>query len=151
MVFVIYGLVVPRLILGSFGSEVNGLVSSITQFLGFISLLEGGLGAVVLAELYKPIEDNDYIKIKGILYSCQHFFKSLAIFFVIYTVVLSAVYSLAIRKRFEITFTISLIIILSLTTIAQYLFSITIRLYLQADQKIYIINHYNLSIIFLFR
>ena len=40
----------------NFGSEINGLVSSITQFLSFISLLEGGLGAVVLAELYLPIE-----------------------------------------------------------------------------------------------
>lgn len=69
----IYGLVVPRLILGSFGSELNGMVSSITQFLSFISLLEGGLGAVVLAELYTPIEENDDNRIKGILYSCQSF------------------------------------------------------------------------------
>ena len=45
-VHIIYGLVVPRIILGSFGSNVNGLVSSINQFLSFITLLEGGLGAV---------------------------------------------------------------------------------------------------------
>ena len=53
------GLILPKLILGAFGSEVNGLVSSITQFLSFISLLEGGLGAVVLAELYGPIEKKE--------------------------------------------------------------------------------------------
>ena len=62
---IIQGLVLPRLILGAFGSEINGLVSSITQFLSFISLLEGGLGAVVLAELYGPIEKRTTRKYRG--------------------------------------------------------------------------------------
>ena len=53
---IIQGLILPRLILYTFGSENNGLISSINNLLGFISLLEGGLGAVVLAELYGPIE-----------------------------------------------------------------------------------------------
>ena len=33
--------VIPKIILNYFGSNVNGLVSSITQFLGYISLVEG--------------------------------------------------------------------------------------------------------------
>ena len=136
----IYGLIVPRLILGSFGSELNGMVSSITQFLSFISLLEGGLGAVVLAELYMPIEEKDDNRIKGILYSCQKFFSKLAVFFIIYTLILAVGYSYSVRNKYSITFTITLVFILSLTILAQYLFSITYKLYLQADQKIYITN-----------
>ena len=78
----VQGLILPRLILTYFGSEVNGLVSSVTQFLGFISLLEGGLGAVVLAELYRPIEEWDDKKISRILEACQAFFNHLAIAFI---------------------------------------------------------------------
>ena len=37
---IICGFILPRLILNAFGSEVNGLVNSITQFLGVISFLE---------------------------------------------------------------------------------------------------------------
>jgi O-antigen/teichoic acid export membrane protein len=136
-----YGLVVPRLILGSFGSDVNGLVSSVTQFLSFISLLEGGLGAVVLAELYSPIEEKDHSRIKGILYSCQKFFSKLAVFFVIYTIILAIAYSVSMKEQYDFKFISSLILILSLTTLARYLFSITYKLYLQADQKIYIVNY----------
>lgn len=141
VVHIIYGLVVPRLILGCFGSDVNGLVSSITQFLSFISLFEGGLGAVVLAELYSPIEINDKERIKSILYSCQRFFNKLGILFIIYTTILAIIYSISVKDQFDIVFIISLVYILSLTTIAQYMFSITYKLYLQANQKIYITNY----------
>ena len=41
MVTIISGFIIPRLILKTFGSEVNGLVSSLNQFLGYITLLEG--------------------------------------------------------------------------------------------------------------
>ena len=36
----ICGFVVPKLIITNFSSNVNGLISSITQFLAYISLLE---------------------------------------------------------------------------------------------------------------
>lgn len=138
---IVYGFVVPRLILGGFGSDVNGLVSSITQFLSFISLLEGGLGAVVLSELYSPIEEKNQKLIKGILYSCQNIFTKLGLVFVAYTTILALVYAFVIRDTYKPLFTVSLIFILSLTTFAQYMFSITYKLFLQADQKIYICNY----------
>ena len=55
VVSVICGFILPRLILESFGSDVNGLVNSITQFLGVITLLDLGVGAVVQSALYKPL------------------------------------------------------------------------------------------------
>ena len=37
---IVYGFIVPVMIIKKFGSEVNGLISSIAQFLAYISLLE---------------------------------------------------------------------------------------------------------------
>ena len=45
-VVVIYGFIVPQIIISNFGSSVNGLISSITQFLAYITLLESGFGPV---------------------------------------------------------------------------------------------------------
>ncbi len=137
---IIQGLVLPRLILGAFGSEINGLVSSITQFLSFISLLEGGLGAVVLAELYGPIEKKDDEKIQGILGACQSFFSKLTLVFLIYTIVVAFFYPRYIDTSLSKGAVSVLVLILSMTTVAQYLFSITYRLLLQAEQKLYIVN-----------
>lgn len=134
------GLILPRIIIGTFGSEINGMVSSITQFLSFISLLEGGLGAVILAELYKPIEVNDHETINSILNSCQNFFKKLSLVFIIYTIIVGVVYSIAAKNKYSFAFVCTLVFILSFATLAQYLFSITNKLLLQAQQKIYIVN-----------
>lgn len=143
LVTLLHGLIVPRMIIGTFGSEVNGLVSSITQFLSFISLLEGGLGAVVLAELYGPIENKDTQRIRSILSSSQKFFTKLAGVFLVYSVVLAIAYPLCIVRQKQNTFGFmaTLVMILSFSTLTQYLFSITNKLYLQAEQKIYIVNY----------
>lgn len=140
IIAILQGLILPRLMISSFGSEVNGLISSITQFLSFISLLEGGLGAVVLAELYGPVEENDESRTREILSACQCFFYKLAIIFIIYTAILSVVYPLLMNIEFSFPYVCSLIWILSFSTLAQYLFSITNKLLLQAEQKIYIVN-----------
>lgn len=135
------GLILPKLILGAFGSEVNGLVSSITQFLSFISLLEGGLGAVVLAELYGPIEKKNDDKIQGILGACQSFFSKLTLVFLVYTILVAFFYPRYIDTSLSKEAISVLVLILSMTTVAQYLFSITYRLLLQAEQKLYIVNY----------
>ena len=145
----IYGLLIPKMTLEAFGSDINGLVSSITQFLSFISLFEGGLGAVALSELYRPIEEKNNEQVKNVIRSCQGFFHKIAVFFVIYTIVLSNTYSFFVRDKYDDNFIISLTFVLSLTTLAEYLFSITYKLFLQASQKIYIVNYLNSAILYI--
>lgn len=145
----ISGLILPRLIITTLGSEVNGLVSSITYFLSFISLLEGGLGAVVLSELYKPIKDKDDEKIKEILVESQNFFIKLGIVYIIFTVVLSVIYPMIVTTSFSFGYVSTLVMVLSLSTLIQYLFALTNRLYLQANQEVFIVNITQSIIIFL--
>ena len=56
----ICGLILPRFVLRNFGSEVNGLVASVTQLLSYAVLLEGGIGGVMKAALYKPLANEDF-------------------------------------------------------------------------------------------
>ena len=134
----IYGFIVPKLIIGHFGSNVNGLVSSITQFLAYISLLEAGIGPVVKASLYKPIANKEKEKIEDILYATERFFRIISIIFIIYLLVLMFTYPLLVQGEFNYIFTLSLIFIISISTFAEYFFGMTYRLYLQAEQKMYI-------------
>ena len=134
------GFIVSKLILVTFGSEVNGLISSINQFLSIISLLEGGLTAVVLSQLYRPIEERDYKKLSRIVVASTSFFRKIAVIFVVYCICLSIIYPLIVKQSFSFEFVCSLILICGLTTFAQYFFSITNRTLLQANQKYYIVN-----------
>ena len=153
VVVLISGFIVPKLIISKFGSDVNGLLSSIAQFLAYISLLESGIGPVVRSSLYKPIAEKDNKTIKNILKASERFFRVIALIFVIYLVCLSVVYPFLVQKEFGYLYTFSLVLIISISTFFEYYFGITYQLYLQADQKTYVtstiqIITYILNIIF---
>ena len=134
----ICGLIVPRAIIGTFGSSVNGLISSITQFLSYITLLEAGIGPVIKAALYKPIAKKDRYEIENILKASQRFFRAISGIFIIYLIFLCFVYPLIVENQFDYMFTVSLILIISISTFAEYFFGMVYKLYLQAEQKTYV-------------
>lgn len=136
---VICGFIVPKMIIDSYGSSVNGLVSSITQFLAYITLLEAGFGPVVKALLYKPIASRDKKTVEEILKASEKFFRRIALVFVVYVIILCFVYPNIVRE-FDFPFTVSLLIIISVSTLAEYFFGMTYSLYLQAKQKMYIVS-----------
>lgn len=140
LVTIISGLIVPRLLLGTFGSEANGLVSSLTQFLNYISLVEGGLGSVVLAALYSPLAKKDDEKLNRVLKSANRFFKQIAYIFVAYVVVLGIVYPFIVKSNFSRLYIASLTVILAIGLFIQYFFSVTYKLLLQADQHMYVVQ-----------
>lgn len=138
VVSVICGFILPRLILETFGSDVNGLVNSITQFLGVITLLDLGVGAVVQSALYKPLADNDTDMISKIYVSANNFFRRLAEILLVYVVLLMIFYPMLVNKSFGHMYTALLIAAICISSFAQYYFGIVNSLLLNADQRGYI-------------
>ena len=138
LVTVICGFIVPRLIIKSFGSSVNGLIASITQFLAYITLLESGFGPVVKSMLYKPIANKDKNQIEKILKASEKFFRTISYIFIIYIIVLCFVLPMVVSNEFNKFFSLSLVIIISISTFAEYYFGMTYKLYLQAEQRTYV-------------
>ena len=75
LISLICGFVMTKLILDFYGSSMNGLVSSITQFLGFISFLEMGIGPVIQSNLYRPLAEKKDVDISKIIKSSETFLK----------------------------------------------------------------------------
>lgn len=141
LVTVICGLILPRIILLNFGSEYNGITSSITQFLSVIALLKAGLGGVTRAALYKPLAEKDDVQISKIILSTESFMRKIALFFLVFLIVFSALYPFIAQTTFDWLFTASLVIIIGISTFVQYYYGITFQMLLMADQKEYIIYY----------
>ena len=137
---IVYGFIIPKIIISNYGSNVNGLISSITQFLNYISLIEAGFGGVVQYLLYKPIAKRDVKSINDILAASQKFFRHISFVFVMYIIALCFIYPLIINSNFNKWFTISLIIIISINIFSEYYFGLVYKIYLFADQKKYIVS-----------
>lgn len=138
LITIICGFIVPRLILQHYGSEVNGLVNSIAQYLGIIGFLEFGVGAVVQSSLYKPIAERNNNDISRIIVSADIFFRKLAIIMLLYIGVLIIFYPNLVKTQFDFMYTIGLIIAISISSFAQYYFGVVDRLLLTAAQRGYI-------------
>ncbi len=139
VVTVACGFVLPKLILVHYGTAVNGLVNSITQFLGLITYLDLGISAVVQSALYKPLAEKNNKNISEIISSARKFFKTIARILAVYVVILIFIYPFIIQNsEFDIVYTGTLIVAISISSFAQYYFGITDQLLISADQRVYI-------------
>lgn len=134
----ICGLIVLKLTIETFGSAVNGLVASIEQFLGFVILLDTGVGGVVRSALYKPLAGKDIYAISRITRAAEKFYRTIAFISVGYVIVLAILYPYLVSSSFDRLFTFSLILIIGITSFFRYYFGISYRLLLYADQRKYV-------------
>ena len=139
VVTLICGFILPKVILKTFGSEVNGLVTSINQFLSVITFLDLGVGAVVTSAFYEPLAKKQDQIVAQIYLSAKRFFGNIAKIFLLYIAILFFVYPNYIESTFGFWYTSSLILVISITLFSQYFFGIVNQLLLNADQKTYVV------------
>lgn len=134
----ICALILPRLILSTYGSSYNGVVSSITQFLDYISILTLGVSGAIRVAVYKAKDD---IGAKSaIVKASEKYLHKVACALVAYVAVLTIIYPIIVRDEFDWIETASLVVIISLGTFAEYLFGVSIKAFLSAEQSNYIWN-----------
>ena len=146
LVTFVRGLILPRIIIPAYGSDINGLVSSITQFLTYISLLEAGVGTIFRSSLYKPLADGDTDKVSGVINEQKRFYRKIGLVFVFYVIALCFIYPLIAKTKISTEYIVSFILILSISTFAEYFISLPYVSLLSADQKVRI--SYIVSIVY---
>lgn len=150
VIMLLAGLITPRIMLQYYGSEINGLVSSICQFVSYFSLVEAGLAGAATYALYKPLASEDHGSINGIVVAAKNFYVQSGYIFILLTVVLAIFYPCFIKSERLSPISVGLLVIiigingtLEFFTLAKY------RVLLTADQKIYVISITSIIQIFL--
>lgn len=138
ILLIISGLILPKCYLIFYGSEVNGLLSSITQFLSFINICDMGISAVISSALYKPLAENDDNLISKVFVYSQRFFRKISYILLFYVFILILVYPYMVIEKFDFVFTATLILCMSISNFSQYFLGISYQLLLNADQRSYV-------------
>jgi len=131
-------LIIPNLLIRTFGSEAYGATTSIARFLSLIALAEGGIMGVTRAALYKPLAENDTQRISEIIAETKKFYRIIGCFFIAYALVLACSFKYISKSDFEWLFTFALVLAISITTFAQYFIGISYTTLLDAAQRSYI-------------
>ena len=92
VITVITGFISPRLMLTAFGSEINGITSSIMQFISYLTLVEAGLSNATVFALYKPLADGDTKARDSVISAAKISYYRIGFLFVGLSVALAAIY-----------------------------------------------------------
>lgn len=135
------GFITPKVMLSAYGSEINGLVSSVAQFVSYFNLVEAGLAGAAVYALYRPIAEDDRDGINGIVSAAKHFYTQSGFIFVALTVCLAAAYPFFVRTELLSHFDVALIVLIQGVSGALEFFTLSkYRVMLTADQKTYVIS-----------
>ncbi len=133
-------LILPRLYIQVYGSEINGLVTSIRQFLSYLTIVEAGVGAASIAALYLPIALGDKKGANNILAATKIFYKKSGYLFSFLVITLAVVYPHFVNGEVRMILAFSMVLALGLSGILEYLIIGKYQVMLIADQKSYIVN-----------
>lgn len=135
------GLILTRMYLTTYGSEINGLVSSVVQFVSYFSYVEAGLGTALIFALYKPLAEENEPEIDGIVTLAKNSYVKASIIYFALVMVLSVIYPLIVKNETTGNWTIFFLVLvigafgaLEFFTMAKY------RVLIIADQKEYVIS-----------
>ena len=116
----ICGLIVPKMMLNAFGSEAYGATASIATFLAYITLLEGGVGAVTRSALYKALAGKSVEQISGVVTETKSFYRKIAIAFTLYVLVIACFYKqISHNTIFNYWYSFGLVIVIAISTFAE--------------------------------
>lgn len=136
----ITNIILPPLIIGKFGSVVNGLISTIKQVINYVQLVGAGISESTVVSLYEPLEKDETNKISAIYNASSKTFNKSGIIFSIISILLAFVYPFFIEEELGYSFVVKIVIILALAGVSEFFAIGKYRTLLIADQKMYIVN-----------
>ncbi|MCI8287950.1 MAG: hypothetical protein HFH89_09910 [Lachnospiraceae bacterium] len=134
------GIIVTRLVINKFGSDFNGLNSTVNQIVNVLLILEGGFTLASNVALFEPISKKDYSTSNGVLRATRFKFRKIAVIFLIAGLLVAGVYSSSVRTNLAREFVFTMIMMAVVPQALNLFYTTTYRVLLQTQQKEYIIN-----------
>ena len=140
------GVLVPKLILDAYQSEVNGLISSVRQFYSYFLLLEAGVGGAALQAMYAPMSRQDRKALSGILSATAQFYRRTGLFYVLGVVLLSVLYPLLVDSELDKRLIFWIVAFQGAAGCARYFVMAKLQILLKVDNRTYVLS--NLTTVF---
>lgn len=144
LVNMVVNLVLPQIMITVYGSSVNGLVTSIRQFISYFSLVEAGLSGAAVYALYKPLADKNEDDINGILSASNRFYNISGFIFSALVLITAFLYPMFTSGQGISVVTIaSLVMIIGASGALEFFAVGKYKVLYTADQKSYVISLIN--------
>ncbi len=141
VVLISLSFLLPRLYLENFGSEVNGVLSTIKQIFTYMCLLEAGVGLATTQALYKRIGEKDYESASSVLSATNAYYIKTGMVYLLLVIVIAVVYSFAVPTSIDSTVLFFIIILNAIPALFSYFVQAKYRILMEVDGRKYVLNN----------
>lgn len=142
------GILVPRLIILTYGSEVNGLTSAITQVFSYLALLEAGIGNASINLLYKNISKKNRCEINETVSATRNYYNNVLPIYIICVLAFAIIYPQIVMTEVEKNTIRLIIFVQGMSGVIDFKFSSTYTQLLVADGRNYVVTNLNVMVKF---
>lgn len=140
----LFSVVSSRFVLVSYGSETNGLLSSVNQLFSYMALLEAGIGTSTVSALYRPMSEKDEEAIAQVLSASKHYYRTSTKWYILCVIVVSCLWPLAIQSTIGYISIFLLIFLQGVSGVITYWFTSSAVNYLLAQGSNFVNNRVHL-------
>ena len=140
------GILIPRLVLVSLGSEANGLLNSTNQVIVYLALFEGGMGLSITQSLYGPVARKEYDNINGIMSAANIFYRNVGICYFVALLIIGALYAGTIQSSFSPTVIYVVVMLTGIPQVINFWFQGKYRTLITVNGKGYVLTRLNMAV-----
>lgn len=141
LVIIGLGIIVPRIILTNYGSDVNGYTSTIHQIFTYMALLEAGIGQSTLNALYGPITRDDRKKTSSILVASRTYYRKITKIYFLLVLVMTFVLPLVLNTEIDYKTAAFVIFFEGLASVVNFYYTELWMQLLSADGRYYVLQN----------
>lgn len=138
VVLIILGIIVPRIMIINYGSDINGLISTVSQIFAYMALLEAGIGQAAKNAIYKPIASNNRDEISAVVSVAQRYFRRITILYGFGVLSISFIAPLLLKTSVDYWTVFCVALFEGMSGVVSFYFIQTKTIVLSADGREYI-------------
>jgi len=135
------GIIFPRFIILTYGSEINGLSSTITRILSLINLIQAGAVGAAIFQMFKPVAENDYETQSSIMYTSRKFYNKITIVYLVIATAVGIIFAFRLNNdNLSFVYVLLSFFILAINGAAILFFNSICDIYISPHQKRYLLT-----------
>lgn len=138
LLFIVCNMIYTNYMLKQYGSTVNGLISTLTQFISLFAVLEGGITTAATVAVYKPVILKDYVTLNNILTTARKYFRNISVCVLLLGLLTGTIYIKYIDTPYSYAETF-LLLVISLFVMVVTLLTAKYNILLQGSNKGYLL------------
>lgn len=136
----VVALLLPRLLILSYGSDFNGIVSAARQFSNYLAMIDSGMYAATCYQFIKAYKNNDHDLVNNLYTTVGAFFRKTSYFVFVITILLSVGYGFITKSNVAFFDVVYIFFMYSLGTIIAYFGFFKYNIVLFSNGKQYFIT-----------